>query len=85
MGVLRVESKIETVVNRLLSLFGCPHRHTTFPRCRIDARGRPVIPRQHYVVCLDCAEEIDYRLFDTILPSRTRAEVEAETEERKIA
>ena len=83
MGLLRVDSRnrIGTVVSRLRDLFGCPHRHTTFPRCRTDSRGRPLHPRQHYVVCLDCAEEIEYRLFDTILPSRAPAEVA----ERKIA
>ncbi len=53
-----------SVLTTLLSIFGCPHTRTTFPRCRKDATGQPQAPLQHYVVCLDCGREIDHTLFD---------------------
>lgn len=62
------EPKRTSVSNELitvfLSIFGCPHRHTTFPRRRKDARGQLKFPPQHYIVCLDCGREIEHTLFD---------------------
>jgi hypothetical protein len=52
------------VITAIWSLFGCPHRRTTFPRVRKDARGQPKYPAQHYIVCLECGREINHTLFD---------------------
>ncbi len=57
-------SVADEVITVFLSIFGCPHRRTTFPRVRKDARGHPRFPLQNYVVCLDCGRELDHKLFD---------------------
>ncbi len=43
-------------------LFGCSHRHTSFPFTRRRAsEGRgPVFYTETYVVCLDCGKRFDY-------------------------
>ncbi len=57
-------SVTDEVITVFLSIFGCPHRRTTFPRVRKDAKGHTKLPLQNYVVCLDCGQEIDHTLFD---------------------
>jgi RNA polymerase-binding transcription factor DksA len=45
------------------SLFGCTHRHCTFPiTARHAASARPAGKQSHttYIVCLDCGKEIPY-------------------------
>jgi hypothetical protein len=45
------------------TLFGCSHRHTTFPLTPAKMRAglRPAVPRVGtYVVCLDCGREFGY-------------------------
>ncbi len=45
----------------LRSLFGCPHKRTTFPMTRkstADSAHRMM--QQTYIVCLDCGEEFAY-------------------------
>lgn len=52
------------MLNSLMNLmFGCPHRHTTFPitPARKTGYAQPGGPRHStYVVCLDCGQEFDY-------------------------
>jgi hypothetical protein len=38
------------------ALFGCAHRHSTFPR----TSRKHGIPSTTYVVCLDCGKEFPY-------------------------
>jgi len=44
------------------SLFGCPHKHCTFPRTAKPAHGASENAARSgtYVVCLDCGEEFGY-------------------------
>lgn len=43
-------------------LFGCWHRHLTFPLTVRRGTRRPIAARETgtYVVCLDCGEEFGY-------------------------
>lgn len=49
-------------MNLLDLMFGCSHRHTTFPLtpARRDAMSSVAARKGTYVVCLDCGKEFSY-------------------------
>ncbi len=67
--------KEEVVMRYFDFFFGCPHRRTTFPRARLDRRGKVIHPQVNYVACLDCGAEFDYDAiaFDPQAEADTRA------------
>ena len=45
----------------LNALFGCSHKHTTFPQTRRSGeRALPMPVYRTYIVCLDCGSEFWY-------------------------
>lgn len=66
------------------SLFGCPHRRTTFPltprkNVGLSASGVPRLGT--YVACLDCGKELTYdwnemRVSGPVLPRRAAGEAQ---------
>jgi hypothetical protein len=47
---------LQAVLN---TLFGCPHRKTTFP-LTAQSRSGSAVRRETYVVCLECGAEFGY-------------------------
>ncbi len=57
-------------------LFGCSHKHTTFPMTPV--RATTMKARQTYVACLDCGRELPYNWEEMrIEPSALRAQTES--------
>jgi hypothetical protein len=47
-------------MNLFDTLFGCPHKRTTFPLSNGRRQDLPSEPSGMYVVCLDCGREFAY-------------------------
>lgn len=50
---------LQSILN---TLFGCSHRHTTFPLTPTRKSAGQVVPTEvgMYVTCLDCGKELAY-------------------------
>jgi hypothetical protein len=61
-------------------LFGCPHKHYTFPISARPGQRRPAAAglTGPYVVCLDCAQEFpyDWREMKILSPRSRKAAAE---------
>jgi len=68
------------MMSLLLSVFGCSHRHETWPMKPQNRVGRVIRSEPSYRVCLDCGREREYTLLDAQPPAGSRRASIAQTE-----
>jgi len=64
-----VSSRDSIVVNKVLGIFACRHKHTSLPFPAMMATAAPAtldenpeqpVTSNHYVVCLECGKRLSY-------------------------
>ena len=59
----------QTVVNKVLGIFACRHKHTSLPfpammatiaPATLDENPEQPVTSNHYVVCLECGKRLSY-------------------------